>query len=95
MGATIRILINMLIPKRYKKRKNIIEVANELFGEMRDMTPEESKAHSEYISSISKPTGINIWDLINDVEEDIDFIQPKKRIPVKLHIIDIKKHQIK
>ena len=80
---------------KHKSRFDFEEIAEELFGEMRDMTPEESKAHSEYISSISKPTGINIWDLINDVEEDIDFIQPKKRIPVKLHIIDIKKHQIK
>lgn len=68
------------------------EITNNLFGEMRDLTPEESKAHSEYISSISKPTGINIWDLVDDIEDDINFIQPKKKIPVTLHIVDIKKH---
>lgn len=68
------------------------EITNNLFGKMRDLTPEESKAHNEYISSISKPTGINIWDLVDDVEDDIDFIQPKKKIPVTLHIVDIKKH---
>lgn len=41
------------------------ELANSLFGEMRDITPEESKSVSDYISSISKPTGINIFDLMN------------------------------
>ena len=58
----------MLIPKRYKKRKNIMEVAEDLFGEMRDMTPEESKAHSRYISSISTPTGVNIWDILDKAD---------------------------
>lgn len=41
------------------------ELANSLFGEMRDMTPEESKSVSDYMSSISKPTGVNIFDLMN------------------------------
>ena len=82
MGATVRVLI----------MQKLEEITNNLFGEMRDLTPEESKAHSEYISSISNPTGINIWDLVDDIEDDIDFIQPKKKIPVTLHIVDIKKH---
>ena len=82
MGATVRVLIMQKLEK----------ITNNLFGEMRDLTPEESKAHSEYISSISTPTGINIWDLVDDIEDDIDFIQPKKKIPVTLHIVDIKKH---
>lgn len=82
MGATVRVLI----------MQKLEEITNNLFGEMRDLTPEESKAHSEYISSISKPTGINIWDLVDDIEDDIDFIQPKKKIPVTLHIVNIKKH---
>ena len=41
------------------------ELANSLFGEMRDVTPEESKGLSDYISKISKPTGVNIWDFVN------------------------------
>ena len=38
------------------------ELANSLFGEMRDMTPEESKAYRESISKISNPTGVNFYD---------------------------------
>lgn len=30
---------------------------------MRDATPEEQKSVDDYIKSISKPTGINFWDL--------------------------------
>ena len=40
------------------------ELANSLFGEMRDMTPEESKACRESISKISNPTGVNFYDLM-------------------------------
>ena len=41
------------------------ELTEKLFGEMRDMTPEESKSVSDYISRTSKPTGVNIFDLMN------------------------------
>lgn len=44
--------------------KQLKELTNSLFGEMRDMIPEESKAMSDYISKTSKSTGINIWDLL-------------------------------
>lgn len=57
----------MLIPKRYKRYKNMSrleELANTLFGEMRDMTPEESKACRESISKTSNPTGVNFYDLM-------------------------------
>lgn len=60
----------MLVPKRYKKYKNIEQVAESLFGKMREMTPEESEAHSKYLSSISTPTGINIWDIIEKTNEN-------------------------
>lgn len=33
---------------------------------MRDATPEEQKSVNDYIKSISKPTGINFWDLDNN-----------------------------
>ena len=60
----------MLIPKRYKRYKNIMQVAENLFGEMRETTPEENEALSRYISSISTPTGINIWDIIDKTNEN-------------------------
>ena len=44
--------------------KQLEELANSLFGEMRDMTPEESKAYRESISKISNPTGVNFYDLM-------------------------------
>lgn len=40
--------------------------AIELFGEMRDATPEELASVGEYIASISEPTGINIWEMFED-----------------------------
>ena len=41
------------------------KLANSLFGEMRDMTPKESKDYSENISRIYNPTGTNIWNFMN------------------------------
>ena len=40
--------------------------AIELFGEMRDATPEELASVGEYIASISEPTGINIWEILDE-----------------------------
>lgn len=48
---------------------NLIEEAKELFGEMRDATPEEQQSINEYIKSISIPTGVNLFDLLEDNEE--------------------------
>ena len=50
--------------RKHKSRFDFEEVAEELFGEMRDMTPEESEAHEKYLSSISQKTGVNIYDLV-------------------------------
>lgn len=36
----------------------------ELFGEMRDLTKEEYEQYKKYIESISEPTGINIWEIL-------------------------------
>ena len=36
------------------------------FGEMRDMTPEESEAHEKYLSSVCHKAGVNIWDLVDN-----------------------------
>ena len=47
----------------------MIEEAEELFGVMRDTTPEEQQSIDEYIKSISIPTGVNLFDLLEDNEE--------------------------
>ena len=49
---------------KHKSRFDFEEIAEDLFGEMRDMTPEESEAHEKYLSSISQKTGVNIYDLV-------------------------------
>ena len=64
MKKTIPVTLKIEKISKHKSRFDFEEIAESLFGEMRDMTPEESKAHSEYISSISKPTGVNIFDLV-------------------------------
>lgn len=47
---------------------SLIDDANELFGDMRDTSPEELERINSYLDSISKPTGINIIDLLNEGE---------------------------
>ena len=37
---------------------------------MRDPTPEEWDSINNYIESISRPTGINIFDLMDEYEEN-------------------------
>lgn len=43
----------------------IREEAEKLFGKMRESTPEENEKINAYIKSISVPTGINIFDLLD------------------------------
>ena len=47
----------------------IIEEAKELFGEMRDATPEEQECIDNYLKDISTPTEVNIFDLIKDEDD--------------------------
>ena len=47
----------------------LIEEAKELFGEMRDATPEEQECINNYIKDISTLTGVNIFDLIKDEDD--------------------------
>lgn len=49
---------------------NIYDLAKELFGEMRNLTKEEREDYNNYIQSISIPTGINVWDLIEGDNND-------------------------
>ena len=53
------------------KNRNLDEVSTELFGKMRDATEEERKSVDAYIRSVSKPTGINFFDLYDmEVKKD-------------------------
>lgn len=47
----------------------MIEEAEELFGNIREATPEEHQNIDKYIKSISIPTGVNLFDLLEDNEE--------------------------
>lgn len=53
---------------------SLIEEAKELFGEMRDATPEEQMFIDRYLQSISEPTGVNLFDFI----EGEDLLSKKK-----------------
>ena len=51
---------------------------NQVLVQMRDSTPEENQAISEYIKSISVPTGINIFDeksIVKRLEEFVEFLE--------------------
>ena len=58
----------------------------QLTKNMRDTTPEENKGMQEYLSKISKPTGINIYDLLDEEVEELDFVQEHKNIPVSFKL---------
>lgn len=50
---------------------------NQVLAQMRDSTPEENQAISEYIKSISVPTGINVFDeksIIQRLREFVEFL---------------------
>lgn len=49
----------------------IIEETEKLFGKMRDATPEEQENIDNYLKSISTPTGVNFFDLLNNEKENI------------------------
>lgn len=68
---------------------NIIEEAKELFGEMRDITPEEQKRINNYIRDISIPTGVNVFYLVNNKEPMVDeFNTYRDRIIKKIHLYE-------
>ena len=50
---------------------------NQVLAQMRDTNPEENQAISEYIESISVPTGINVFDeksIVKRLEEFVEFL---------------------
>lgn len=46
------------------------KIFDEWLSSMRDPTPEEWDSVNNYIESISRPTGINIFDLIDEYENE-------------------------
>jgi hypothetical protein len=48
---------------------------NQMMSQMRETTPEENKAISDYLDSISKPTGVNIFDDKTIIERLTEFIE--------------------
>ena len=75
---------NLMKAKSIPYRKATFIKVNELLKTleqepMRDATPEERESIDKYIKSISKPTGINFWDLTDGEyisrEEVIDIIE--------------------
>ena len=57
---------------------------------MREATKEEIESVNKYMKSISKPTGKNFNDLIDDVQEEMDFMQEHKKIPCIIKIENIR-----
>ena len=50
--------------------KDFDKIFEEWLNSMRDPTPEEWDHINSYIESISHPTGINIFDLIDEYEKN-------------------------
>lgn len=57
------------------------QTCEDMREDMRDATEEERKSTKDYIDSISKPTGLQF----DDIYEELDFVQPHKKISVNLH----------
>ena len=75
-GITV---LNMAI-KALEQESSVSENPNNC--EMRDATHEERESIDKYIKSISKPTGI----VFDEEQEQLDFVQPHKKIPVTLTV---------
>ena len=55
-----RISVNLIITDIKKHQADF----SDLFDNMREATHEENESINNYIKSISKPTGVNFYDLI-------------------------------
>ena len=53
---------------------NFDKVFEEWLGSMRNPTQEEWDSVNNYIESISRPTGINIFDLMNEEQREYDML---------------------
>lgn len=52
------------------KKSKIVEVAYELLGEIRESTKEENGTLQKYYDSISDPTGLTIWDILEESKDE-------------------------
>ena len=66
MRKSIPVTLKIENISKHKSRFHFEEVAEDLFGEMRDMTPVESEAHEKYLSSVYHKAGVNVWDLVDN-----------------------------
>lgn len=67
---------------QYDDIAKIIPTKQPPYKGMRDATEEECKSTKDYIDSISKPTGLQF----DDIYEELDFVQPHKKISANLRI---------
>ena len=67
------------------------ELKTEKTFKMRNVTPEEREIINKHIGSISKPTGVNFWDLYKDPCEDAVSRQAVKEQMIKygFHALDM------
>lgn len=56
----------------------------EMAEDMREATTEERKSTTDYINSISKPTGV----LFEDAYEELDFVEPHKKLSANLQLCE-------
>ena len=54
--------------------ENLDKIFKEWLSSMRDPTPEEWDHINNYIESISRPTGINIFDLMDEEQREHDML---------------------
>ena len=54
--------------------KDFDKIFEEWLSSMRDPTPEEWDHINNYIESISRPTGINIFDIMNEEQREYDML---------------------
>ena len=54
--------------------ENLDKIFEEWLNSMRSPTPEEWDSVNNYIESISRPTGINIFDLMNEEQREYDML---------------------
>lgn len=52
------------------KMEDFDKIFEEWLGSMRDPTPEEWDSINNYIESISRPTDVNIFDVINEEQRE-------------------------
>ena len=58
-----------------------LEIKVQSTNTMREATKAEAEGVNSYVKSVAKPTGHNFNELIDDVQEEVDFVPEHKKIP--------------